>query len=185
MTAVRYARPHHHIHIHTVMYRGVTMVMSVCLGKELHKRVFQDGYHGINSRDGCRPCECNQSGSLSASCDEEGRCQCITGVTGDKCDRCDHGYYNFRENGCTRKNLSCPSLMSHHSRHVLLMSRMFASSPACDCAHTHGNCNAETGECICPPHTHGAKCEECETNHWGHDTVSGCTVRHADLIIIL
>lgn len=107
----------------------------------------QDGYHGINSRDGCRLCECNQLGSLSASCDEEGRCQCITGVTGDKCDRCDRGYYDFKENGCT----------------------------PCDCTHTHGNCNTETGECICPPHTHGLKCEECETDHWGHDTMSGCT----------
>ncbi|KAG1934305.1 laminin subunit alpha-1 [Pimephales promelas] len=104
------------------------------------------GYYGINSGDGCRLCECNQSGSVSGSCDEEGRCRCITGVTGDKCDRCQRGYYNFRENGCT----------------------------PCDCAHTHGNCNAETGECICPPHTHGPKCEECEEGHWGHDGVSGC-----------
>ncbi|XP_073796608.1 laminin subunit alpha-1 isoform X1 [Danio rerio] len=108
----------------------------------------QEGYHGINSGEGCRPCECNQSGALSASCDEEGRCQCITGVTGDKCDRCHHGYYNFKENGCT----------------------------ACDCAHTHGNCNDQTGECICPPHTHGLKCEQCDEGHWGHDGVSGCKV---------
>ncbi|XDV48183.1 hypothetical protein PO909_017644 [Leuciscus waleckii] len=106
----------------------------------------QAGYHGINSGDGCRLCECNQSGSVSGSCDEEGRCQCITGVTGDKCDRCQRGYYSFTESGCT----------------------------PCDCAHTHGNCNAATGECICPPHTHGPKCEECEEGHWGHDGVSGC-----------
>ncbi|XP_055037654.2 laminin subunit alpha-1 [Misgurnus anguillicaudatus] len=114
----------------------------------------QDGYHGINSRDGCRPCECNQSGSLSASCDEEGRCQCIIGVTGDKCDRCQRGYYNFKENGCT----------------------------PCDCEHTHGNCNAATGECICPPHTHGPKCEDCETDHWGHNTVYGCTACNCSVI---
>ncbi|XP_051970169.1 laminin subunit alpha-1 [Xyrauchen texanus] len=106
----------------------------------------QEGYYGINSNDGCRLCECSQSGSLSASCDEEGRCQCITGVRGDKCERCERGYYDFKENGCT----------------------------PCDCAHTHGNCNASTGECICPPHTHGLKCEECQEYHWGHDPVSGC-----------
>ncbi|XP_016296227.1 laminin subunit alpha-1-like [Sinocyclocheilus anshuiensis] len=108
----------------------------------------QAGYYGISSGDGCRLCECNQSGALSASCDEEGRCQCITGVTGEKCDRCERGYYSFTESGCT----------------------------PCDCAHTHGNCNADTGECICPPHTLGLKCEECEEGHWGHDGVSGCTV---------
>ncbi|XP_043081584.1 laminin subunit alpha-1 [Puntigrus tetrazona] len=106
----------------------------------------QAGYYGIDSGSGCRPCECNQSGALSASCDEEGRCQCVAGVTGDKCDRCEPGYYSFTESGCT----------------------------PCDCAHTHGNCDADTGECICPPHTHGPKCEECEEDHWGHDGVSGC-----------
>ncbi|XP_016098672.1 laminin subunit alpha-1 [Sinocyclocheilus grahami] len=108
----------------------------------------QAGYYGIRSGDGCRLCECNQSGALSASCDEEGRCQCITGVTGDKCERCERGYYSFTESGCT----------------------------PCDCAHTHGDCNADTGECICPPHTLGLKCEECEEGHWGHDGVSGCTI---------
>ncbi|XP_052398153.1 laminin subunit alpha-1 isoform X2 [Carassius gibelio] len=106
----------------------------------------QAGYYGISSSAGCRLCECNQSGALSASCDEEGRCQCITGVTGDKCDVCERGYYSFTESGCT----------------------------PCDCAHTHGNCHADTGECICPPHTLGLKCEECEEGHWGHDGVSGC-----------
>ncbi|XP_016410247.1 laminin subunit alpha-1-like [Sinocyclocheilus rhinocerous] len=70
----------------------------------------QAGYYGISSGNGCRLCECNQSGALSASCDEEGRCQCITGVTGDKCDRCERGYYSFTESGCTRKD----------SRHVLM-----------------------------------------------------------------
>ncbi|XP_072536108.1 laminin subunit alpha-1 [Salminus brasiliensis] len=106
----------------------------------------QVGFHGINSGDGCRLCECNQSGSVSEACEEDGRCQCIVGVSGDKCDRCQHGYYNFTDDGCT----------------------------ACDCAHTHGNCNAETGECICPPHTRGDKCEVCEEDHWGHDGVTGC-----------
>uniref|UniRef100_A0A9J7YT73 Laminin, alpha 1 n=1 Tax=Cyprinus carpio carpio TaxID=630221 RepID=A0A9J7YT73_CYPCA len=106
----------------------------------------QAGYYGISSGDGCRLCECNQSGALSASCDEEGRCQCVTGVAGDKCERCERGYYSFTESGCT----------------------------PCDCAHTHGNCNAHTGECICPPHTLGLKCEECEEGHWGHDGESGC-----------
>ncbi|XP_007232077.3 laminin subunit alpha-1 [Astyanax mexicanus] len=106
----------------------------------------QVGFHGINSGDGCRPCECSQSGSVSEACEEDGQCQCIAGVSGAKCDRCQHGFYNFTDGGCT----------------------------PCDCAHTHGNCNAETGECICPPHTRGEKCEVCEEDHWGHDAVTGC-----------
>ena len=46
----------------------------------------------------------------------------------------------------------------------------------CDCAHTHGSCHRDTGECICPPHTEGEKCETCEEGYWGHDPVSGCKV---------
>ncbi|KAF4087881.1 hypothetical protein AMELA_G00076420 [Ameiurus melas] len=106
----------------------------------------QVGFYGVNSGDGCRECRCNQSGSVSEACDEDGQCQCTVGVGGDKCDRCQHGYYNFTDNGCT----------------------------PCDCAHTHGNCNAETGECICPPNTRGEKCERCDDDHWGHNAVTGC-----------
>uniref|UniRef100_A0AAY4A3J5 Laminin, alpha 1 n=1 Tax=Denticeps clupeoides TaxID=299321 RepID=A0AAY4A3J5_9TELE len=103
------------------------------------------GFHSL-SRDHCIACNCSQSGSTSTACDEEGRCQCVAGVTGDKCDHCDKGYYNFQKNGCT----------------------------ACDCEHTHGNCDPDTGVCICPPHTKGEKCELCEEDHWGHDGATGC-----------
>ncbi|XP_042164797.1 laminin subunit alpha-1 isoform X1 [Oncorhynchus tshawytscha] len=106
----------------------------------------QVGFHSLLSGQGCRDCNCSQSGSVSTACEEEGRCQCIPGVAGDKCDRCYHGYFNYQDRGCTQ----------------------------CECAHTHGNCNATTGKCICPPHTIGEKCELCEEGHWGHDTVAGC-----------
>ncbi|CAB1341121.1 unnamed protein product [Coregonus sp. 'balchen'] len=106
----------------------------------------QVGFHGLLNGQGCRECNCIQSGSVSTACEEDGRCQCIPGVAGDKCDRCHHGYFNYQGSGCTQ----------------------------CECAHTHGNCNATTGECICPPHTRGEKCELCEEGHWGHDTVTGC-----------
>uniref|UniRef100_A0AAR2L104 Basement membrane-specific heparan sulfate proteoglycan core protein n=1 Tax=Pygocentrus nattereri TaxID=42514 RepID=A0AAR2L104_PYGNA len=133
-------------------YYGDAVTAKNCQGRSINEFVFHYqfllsvGFHGINSGDGCRSCECNQSGSVSEACAEDGQCQCIVGVSGDKCDRCQHGYYNFTNNGCT----------------------------PCDCAHTHGNCNAETGECICPPHTRGEKCEMCEDDHWGHDGVTGC-----------
>uniref|UniRef100_A0A4W5QL40 Laminin, alpha 1 n=1 Tax=Hucho hucho TaxID=62062 RepID=A0A4W5QL40_9TELE len=106
----------------------------------------QVGFHSLLSGQGCKDCNCSQSGSVSTACEEEGRCQCIPGVAGDKCDRCYHGYFNYQDSGCTQ----------------------------CECAHTHGNCNATTGKCICPPHTIGEKCELCEEGHWGHDTVAGC-----------
>lgn len=60
----------------------------------------QSGFFGLHSQMGCQVCGCNQSGSLSESCDEKGRCQCMTGVGGDKCDRCGHGYYGVHVNSC-------------------------------------------------------------------------------------
>uniref|UniRef100_A0A673Z2H1 Laminin, alpha 1 n=1 Tax=Salmo trutta TaxID=8032 RepID=A0A673Z2H1_SALTR len=106
----------------------------------------QVGFHGLLNGQGCRECDCIQSGSVSMACEEDGQCQCIPGVAGDKCDRCHHSYFNYQGSGCTQ----------------------------CECAHTHGNCNVTTGECICPPHTRGEKCDLCEEGHWGHDTVTGC-----------
>uniref|UniRef100_A0A8C5AUH5 Laminin subunit alpha 1 n=1 Tax=Gadus morhua TaxID=8049 RepID=A0A8C5AUH5_GADMO len=106
----------------------------------------QVGFYGIQSGRGCSPCLCSQSGSVSESCDEQGRCLCLEGMGGEKCDRCRHGYYNHTDSGCT----------------------------ACDCARTHGNCHPATGVCICPPHTEGEECERCETGYWGHDPVRGC-----------
>ncbi|RLW13159.1 hypothetical protein DV515_00000160, partial [Chloebia gouldiae] len=44
----------------------------------------------------------------------------------------------------------------------------------CDCAHTQNNCNADSGQCICPPHTQGQKCELCEENYWGLFPKLGC-----------
>ena len=37
-------------------------------------------------------CECNRDGADSMQCDHvTGRCTCIEGVTGDKCDQCARG----------------------------------------------------------------------------------------------
>lgn len=35
------------------------------------------------------------SGSLGVSCDDEGRCQCLSNFDGDHCDRCREGFYNY------------------------------------------------------------------------------------------
>ncbi|XP_030638763.1 laminin subunit alpha-2 [Chanos chanos] len=95
---------------------------------------------------GCVPCHCNSFGSKSFDCDESGQCRCQPGVTGQKCDRCAPGHFNFQEGGC---------------------------SP-CQCAHVGNNCDANTGRCICPPNTVGEGCDRCAPNHWGHDIITGC-----------
>ncbi|XP_048106035.1 laminin subunit alpha-2 isoform X4 [Alosa alosa] len=99
-----------------------------------------------DSARGCVPCHCNSFGSKSFDCDENGQCRCQPGVTGQKCDRCKPGHFNFQEGGCT----------------------------PCECSHVGNNCDANTGQCICPPNTVGERCDKCAPNHWGHDIQTGC-----------
>lgn len=67
-------------------------------------------------------CKCNPYGSYGGTCDPaSGQCSCKPGVGGQKCDRCEPGFWNFRGivtegiSGCTRKrlvSLSCLLLLS-------------------------------------------------------------------------
>lgn len=52
----------------------------------------------------------------------------------------------------------------------------FVSPVACQCTHVGNNCDANTGQCICPPNTIGERCDRCAPNHWGHDIIEGCKV---------
>ncbi|XP_066555448.1 laminin subunit alpha-2 [Amia ocellicauda] len=103
---------------------------------------------------GCVPCHCNSFGSKSFDCDESGQCRCQPGVTGQKCDRCASGFYNFQEGGCT----------------------------PCQCSHVGNHCDSNTGQCICPPHTVGERCDKCALNYWGHDIVTGCKPCSCNLV---
>lgn len=67
------------------------------------KSDLQEGFFGLQGGRGCQPCGCIQSTSVPESCDEAGRCRCLEGVAGDKCDRCSWGYYGYHGNGCTGK----------------------------------------------------------------------------------
>ncbi|KAK1164005.1 laminin subunit gamma-2-like [Acipenser oxyrinchus oxyrinchus] len=51
----------------------------------------KSGFFRQRPEDRCHPCLCNTMGSLSAQCDNYGRCSCKPGVMGDKCDRCQSG----------------------------------------------------------------------------------------------
>lgn len=135
------------------------------------------GFFWLQSGQGCQACGCSQSGSLSQSCDEQGRCQCVEGVAGDKCDHCSHGYYSFHGNGCTGRPVERYRYSGCWAVRSPISNWLWCVLLACTCDHTGGNCSPESGECICPPHTEGDTCNTCEMGYWGHDPVTGCKVQ--------
>ena len=40
-------------------------------------------------------CKCSEDGAVDSSCDDTGKCTCKNQATGDKCDKCLPGHYNF------------------------------------------------------------------------------------------
>ncbi|PAA74414.1 hypothetical protein BOX15_Mlig011187g3 [Macrostomum lignano] len=93
---------------------------------------------------GCVACNCHPVGSQHGQCDDQGRCVCQPGVTGDKCDRCLTGYYNLTASGCK----------------------------PCGCAtegtvNNTGECNPITGECRCKPNAAGRLCNKCRPFFFG------------------
>lgn len=63
--------------------------------------MFQDGFWGLNSSQGCVPCECDGIGSMSSLCDvQSGQCHCRSGVGGRRCDQCHTGFFGFSAAGC-------------------------------------------------------------------------------------
>ncbi|KAJ8738019.1 hypothetical protein PYW08_000614 [Mythimna loreyi] len=92
-------------------------------------------HYGLNSGQGCTPCDCGIA-SESAQCDHNtGQCNCSKGVTGKHCDQCAAGYWNYTKEGCDHCN--------------------------CNTGYSLGfTCNA-TGQCECLPGVVGEKCDRC------------------------
>lgn len=55
------------------------------------------------SAEGCKPCDCDGSGSKGFQCDQNGQCPCNDNVEGRRCDRCKENKHD-RHQGC----LDCP-----------------------------------------------------------------------------
>ncbi|XP_065831532.1 uncharacterized protein [Oscarella lobularis] len=75
------------------------------VGRRCHR--CRHGYYRLRKRDplGCRDCECDERGSKSIDCDRiSGKCRCLVGFAGRRCDRCVDGYGDLFPNchGCGR-----------------------------------------------------------------------------------
>ncbi|XP_036199120.1 laminin subunit gamma-2 isoform X1 [Myotis myotis] len=123
----------------------------------IHCERCKEGFYRQRERDRCLPCNCNSKGSLSARCDNSGRCSCKPGVTGDRCDRCLPGFHTLTDAGCTQDQ------------------RLI--DPKCDCdpAGVSGPC--DSGRCVCKPAVTGERCDRCRPGYYHLDggNPEGCT----------
>ncbi|XP_027790818.2 laminin subunit gamma-2 [Marmota flaviventris] len=123
----------------------------------VHCERCKEGFYRHRDRDRCLPCNCNPKGSLSARCDNSGRCSCKPGVTGDRCDRCLPGFHTLTDAGCIRDQ-----------RHL-------DSKCDCDPAGIAGPC--DSGRCVCKPAVTGDRCDRCRPGYYHLDAGNpeGCT----------
>ncbi|XP_008519980.2 laminin subunit gamma-2 [Equus przewalskii] len=123
----------------------------------IHCERCKAGFYRQRERDRCLPCNCNSKGSLSARCDNSGRCSCKPGVTGDRCDRCLPGFHTLTDAGCAQDQ------------------RLLDSKCDCDPAGISGPC--DSGRCVCKPAVTGERCDRCRPGYYHLDggNPQGCT----------
>ncbi|CAM1322109.1 LAMA1 (predicted), partial [Pycnogonum litorale] len=96
--------------------------------------------------DACKDCNCNANGSLDSVCNNVGgRCKCTTGVTGQKCDRCEIGLWNFPN--C--RDCECHVIGSYTEQ-----------------------CDPKNGTCRCKPGVGGRNCQICTSRSLKYPGIS-------------
>ncbi|XP_033110841.1 usherin-like [Anneissia japonica] len=156
--------------------------------------------------NGCEPCTCNAAGTISGSttCESTGECTCKANVIGDKCDRCNYGYYGLsasNPNGCnlctcntdgsnsvycdpTNGQCQCSDTVQGQNCDECRdgfygLSNSGCSPCDCDAAGTEPNTNCDKiiGQCICKVNTQGLRCDQCRTTYYNLQPSNsvGCT----------
>ena len=113
----------------------------------------------------CQPCDCYNYGSLSPQCDTAtGACQCRPGVSGQKCDKCSHGFAELTSSGCQVIYGVCPAEFSPEG--IWWPRSVFGEFP-----------NA-----TCPENSVGVAKRPCTNMGWQKSDLSGCI--HQEFIIL-
>ncbi|XP_042353016.1 laminin subunit alpha-3-like [Plectropomus leopardus] len=102
------------------------------------------GYFGSPGR--CQQCICDYRGTAYGVCDAFGRCLCRRGVEGERCDRCQPGYYSFP---------NCQACV-------------------CDGSGVADSVCSPTGQCVCFPNYAGHECDECAPGYYGYPECAVC-----------
>ncbi|XP_053394147.1 laminin subunit alpha-2-like isoform X2 [Mercenaria mercenaria] len=182
-----------------------------------HCDVCRTGYYGDPTRgtpDDCKPCACpliEPSNNFATTCvlnpkfndpDAFMCLDCAPGYTGERCERCDHGYFGYPGllgNLCERCECngnidssmvgSCDQLTGecrlclHNTegpdcgrcRLGYYGTAMNGDCKLCTCdpfGSSNMTCNRDTGNCECKPHYTGRQCDRCEAGYG--DIMSGC-----------
>ncbi|XP_065187227.1 laminin subunit beta-1-like [Sycon ciliatum] len=106
-------------------------------------------HHTGTAASVCKPCRCDQTGSLTPHCDGDGWCACKPGVGGLRCSQCKEGFFNLTVTGCRR----C----------------------SCDPRGSTG-CSSTSGACFCKPNISGERCTHCAggSRYIGEEAIFGC-----------
>ena len=110
----------------------------------------------------CKACDC-KSGSVDNLCDSNGVCRCGENFSGNKCDSCQVGYFNYP---------SCTSMF--FSRFCNLTEFLIFCSE-CECnedGSVDERCDDE-GKCSCKSNVIGDKCSECQPDHYDYPRCEG------------
>ncbi|KFD56293.1 hypothetical protein M513_02748 [Trichuris suis] len=159
------------------------------------------GYYEF-SENGCRciemDCNCDADGSVEQGiCDiVTGQCSCRPHVTGQRCDRCETGFFNITSrSGCqpcicdpngSLDSICDPVYGQCRCKEGVVGEKCDKCAPnffgivsnGCEkcpqCPAPGHVCHPTTGECVCPPNTVGSVCESCAPNSWNYDPLKGC-----------
>ncbi|XP_067846572.1 laminin subunit gamma-1-like [Heptranchias perlo] len=131
---------------------GIRCVNCVGNSEGKHCEKCKEDHYPLRPGVHCQPCRCNSMGSTGSGCDAYGRCRCKPeGVIGDKCDKCQPGFYSLSSTGCKR----C----------------------TCNMAGVTEICDYETGRCNCKYNVEGSNCNRCKLGYYNlhPDNPMGCS----------
>ena len=130
-----------------------------------HCELCEIGYYKVGNL--CQSCNCDINGGLSFRCDFNGKCDCKTGYSGDKCDSCIPGFYDSDGNDAD-ENVHCSECLCNIGGSLKSDNTTCTNTDPCPCS-TNGICTCRTGY-------NGEKCNLCNMGYFDSDFISSNTM---------